>query len=158
MLDKTIADFGGAKVDARPVKNPTSQLAADDYSDLAETVAEASRTADRAMVSFATIAAPGAVTATVNRTVWGSGALYTPVLARTGAGVYTVTYSATYVNGLGVTEAVNLIAAHGQVDGAAFGLVQCTMTSATVVTVRIFDAAGAPTDLGGGPIVTIWSR
>lgn len=158
MLDKTIADFGGAKVDARPINNPTSQLAASNYSDLAETVAEGTRTADRAIVSFATIAAPGAVTATLNRTVWGSGALYTPVLARTGAGVYTVTYSATYVNGLGVTETVNLLTAHGQVDGTVFGLVQCTMTSSVVVTVRIFDAAGAPTDLGGGPIVTVWVR
>lgn len=157
MLDKTIADFGGAKVDAEPVANPTSELAANHYSDLAESVAQGTRTIDRAVVSFATALA-NPITATLNRTVWGSGALYTPTISRTGAGVYTLTYSASYVNGLGVTETVNLITAHGQVDGATFGLVQCTRTSATVITARIFDAAGAPTDLGGGPIVTVWIR
>jgi len=159
MIDKTIADFGGAKVDARPVKNPTSQLAADDYSDLAETVAQGTRIIDRVIVSFNTsAAAPGAITVVGNRTVWGNGATYYPVIAKVSNGVYTVTYNTTYTNSLGVAETVSLVFPHGQMAGSTFGHVQVEVTSAAVLTVRVFDAAGAATDAGGSKLVTVWSR
>lgn len=159
MIDKTIADFGGAKVDARPVKNPTSQLAAADYSDLAETVAQTTRILDRVIVSFNTSAGGAGVIAVVgNRTVWGNGNTYYPAIAKVSNGVYTVTYNTTYTNSLGVAETVSLAFPRGQLAGSTFGHVQVEVTSAAVLTVRVFDAAGAATDAGGSKLVTVWSR
>jgi hypothetical protein len=159
MLDKNIADFGGVKVDARPVKNPTSQQTANNHNNIAESVAQGTRTIKRVIVSFNTSAgAPGAITVIDNRTVWGNGASYYPAIAKTGTGVYTITYNTSYTNALGTSEAVSLVFPHGQMAGSTFGHVQVEVTSAAVLTVRVFDAAGAATDAGGSKLVTVWSR
>lgn len=157
---KTIADYGGEKIDTKPVANATGELAADHYNRLAEDTAAMTRTSDRFTVSFATIAAaaPQAGVVSYNWTHFGQGASYYPTIAKTTTGTYTLTYAASYVDGLGVTTTTSHGPAHGQVAGSTFGKVQCTTTSATVIAAYVLDAAGALTDIGGGAVVTVWIR
>jgi len=56
---------------------------------------------------------------------------------------------------LGVTENIGFLCAGGTVqDLTTFGTVQCTV-AANVISVAIFDAAGAATDLGGAVSVMV---
>lgn len=160
MTPKTIADYGGAKVDAQPVKNPTTQLAADDYNREAEDVAQLTRTANRVEVSFNTInaAAPQTGTVIFNYTVWGSGASYYPTIAKTNTGIYTLTYASSYTDGLSVAETVSLVFPAGQAAGSTLYPVQVEVTSASVLTVRVFTSGGVATDGGGGVLIKVWSR
>lgn len=160
MTPKTLQDYGAPKVDAEPVENPTAEAAADEYNELTEDVAQMTRTADRFIVSFTTTAtaAPTTATVTYNWSIFGQGDSYKPTVAKTATGTYTLTYAASYVNGLQETETTSHGPAKGQVAGSAFGQVQCTTTSATVITVHILDAAGSLTDISGGKTVTVWIR
>ena len=68
-----------------------------------------------------------------------------PVVARTAAGVYTITWAATYADELGVSHTVNLRYGHAHpVDNNnAMTWGKVAITSANVATLRTFDAAAA---------------
>jgi hypothetical protein len=157
MLAETIQGLGGVKVDQAPVKNPASQASADEYNRVLEYVAQMSRTVPRVMASFPTTLAANPVL-TDHATVWGSGIDQTPTIVRTGAGVYTVTFAASYLDGLNVSENVSFLFGWGNVAGATFAHPQVEVTSAAVLTLRLFDAAGVATDAGGGVLVTVFAR
>lgn len=159
MTPATIDTYGGEKIDAESVENPQSELGAEHYSRLAEDAAQLTRTAFRAIVSFATIAAAAPQTGAVSYawTVWGSGASYHPAVAKTNTGTYTLTFASTYTDGLDETETVSFGPALGSVAGSTKGDAQCS-TATNVVTCYTFNAAGALNDLGGGVVVTAWIR
>jgi hypothetical protein len=106
----TIANLGGPYTDAVPADNPETDLDADNGNLALEIVAQASQTVERARCLFVTtaVAAPTVVAAAnvTNRSNWGSGSAQKPVVTKTATGRYTLTYAATYVNGLTVTETV----------------------------------------------------
>ncbi len=154
---KSLADYGSAKVDKKPSANATSTLAAAHYNRLAEDTAAMTRTNDRAVVSFVTIGAPGTVSVASYNSHWGSGASVQPALARSSQGVYTITFASTYTDGLSVVETVAMVAAHAQCSGATYAICQCTVSSSTLITVRIFDAGGSATDVAGATL-TAWIR
>ena len=56
-LRRTIANYGGAKVNAQPIKNPEAQLDAVHYTLLAEEAAQMTRTTHRAVAKFTCVAA-----------------------------------------------------------------------------------------------------
>ena len=106
----TIANLGGPYVDAVPADNPETDLDADNGNLALEIVAQVSQTAERARCLFVTtaVAAPTTVAAAnvSNRSNWGSGTAQKPVVTKTAVGRFTLTYAASYVDGLGDTETV----------------------------------------------------
>ena len=106
----TIANLGGPYTDAVPADNPETDLDADNGNLALEIVAQASQTVERARCMFVTtaVAAPTTVLAAdvSNVSNWGSGTAQKPVVTKTAVGRYTLTYAATYVDGLGDTETV----------------------------------------------------
>jgi hypothetical protein len=160
MLDADLATYGCPKGNSLPVDNPQLQADATEYNRLAEHVAQLTRTAWRAVISFQTILAGAPQTGAVveHRTLWGSGVTQEPAIAKTGTGVYTLTFSTTYLDGLGEQETVGLLFADATSGEATYSDPRAKVTSANVVTVRVWDAGGSPTDGGGGHLVTVFVR
>lgn len=119
MLAKVLADYGGAKINATPVSNPTTQVDADHLNRQNEDTAQLTRVTWRATVSFPTVAAAAPQTVPASsvqvRTVWGSGAAQKPVVTKTGTGLYTITYATSYTDALSVSESVALFEPVAQV-------------------------------------------
>lgn len=158
MLQKTIASYGGAYVDLKVVEDPTSQISAANFNRLAEDVAQLTITGIRAAVRFPLVAS-GASTVSSAWSNWGAGSGIYPTVARTGTGVYTVTYSATQTDGLAESETVGFIDADGGIRSATvFGQVNCVVTSGNVVTVYVANSAGTLADLTVGTIIGVWIR
>ena len=90
--------------------------------------------------------------------VWANATPTTPVIARTGTGVFTITTVAVcsdeYDASVGVTNniTVNMAAAMGGLEGTTPGFINCS-ASGNVVTINTFNSSGAANDLAG---VTIY--
>ena len=103
-MEKSVqGTYGGPVVDAAPVRNPTSQLAAAKFNRLAEDAAQMTRTSPRGWVRFATYSAgatktyaAGEVTAEM---AWGNGDAMKPIVTKTANGRYTLTFPTTYTDG-----------------------------------------------------------
>lgn len=163
MLPKDIQSLGGPFIDAEPVENPQTEQSADLGNRMLEDVAQMTRTSEKAFLKFATQTGNGSITPHADsRTQWGSSSAYFPTLSHTATGTYLATYDTEYDDGLvgGVsdavaeTETVSFIGGGGDVHGSTFGHVQVSLAD-NVVTIYVFDAAGALTDLGGGVTVEV---
>lgn len=161
MQNSTIATYGGPYVDASAVNNPTSQLAAAKGNRAFEDLAQLTRVGYRAIVRFTTTATAAPVTyAAANvsaETAWGNSDAYKPTVAKTATGIYTVTFAASYTDGLSESETVALIYGHASVDADA-PAPRITMTSGVVATVKVLSTGFAANDLGGTAPVTVWLR
>lgn len=162
MLRRTAEEYGaGFEVlsDAQPVEDPSTELSADYYEVMAEDVAQLTRTAYRAILVFTTSAASPA-NAVRTQTCWGDPLSYAPVITRGGVGIYTLTYPASFLDGLNVSETVSFFAAHGQVSSLTEdGYVRCTVAGA-VINVRVYRSdTNALSDFTTGTTeITIWAN
>ena len=164
MEPRTIGSYGGPKVDALPVSNPESQVAASEMNRYMEDVAQGTRTIRRAAARFAAgVIDPVPPPLVVHRSVWGSGSAQKPVVNRTGVGRYTITYSPTFVDALGVSEAVAFFDCSVSVrtgDPADILDGKLLTIAANVVTVAVYSPVGVLADVGavsGFPLlVTAW--
>ena len=173
MLAKTISSYGGAYQNARPVRDPTTQVDAAKFNRLAEDAAQMTRTAIRATVSFVT-ATSGSTIDPANVThfsVWGSSSAQKPVVARAGTGEYTVTWEEEFAAALVTvantdsaeeTESGVCTMPVGQpnVMGATIGWARVVSIASNVVTVAVYDdaAPAALSDLGGTATVSFSVR
>jgi len=112
MLAKTIANLGGPKRNGKPQEDPLTDVSDDEYNRLLEDSAQTSQTVGRAWVRFLTVSGgtpPFNIPSTtiVHDTVWGGGASSRPTVTKTATGLYTVTFPASQVDGLGITEIVS---------------------------------------------------
>jgi len=162
-LRRTIDNYGGEKVDARPVKNPTSQLAAAHFSLMAEETAQMTNTAYRAVCRSTTTAAGSPAKANTSVwTLWGSGDTQKPTIGRNSAGQYTITYPTTLANSLGTSETVSFVAGHVSVvtADATDDIQGRIVTLSGNVANIVVQAAGVPADAGdsSGNLVevTVW--
>lgn len=86
--------------------------------------------------------------------LWSNATTTTPVLARTGTGVFTVTLPTTVsdeidaFNGTTNNITTNLLAASASVEGSSPGLVNAS-ASGNVITLNSFTVTGSPNDLDG---------
>lgn len=149
----SIATYGGAKQDYSPVVDPTTDEDAASRNKYAANVAMATHTLVRAMRSFVGVngAAPtDPVSGFVHDAVWGSTPDVKPVVARSGEGVWTVTWPETITDELGDEHTVDLKRAHAQVecDGTLYHAT-AKVTAANVVTVRGWLSNGTADDLAG---------
>ena len=125
------------------VTDPTVDQPAAGAAQQACDTAAMTRTAPRAIVKFTTNGT-GVPTLALHEAQWGIGSV--PVVARTGVGVYTITWPVTVVDELGVAQTVNLrFVDWPSIDGV-FGtnLATATITSPNVATVYQVSIAGAP--------------
>jgi hypothetical protein len=147
-----LATFGGAFSNAHDVVDPTTDMDASYHNKLASDVAMMTRTAIRALARFVTNGtnAPNDASGLVHMALWGASVSVKPVVARTGVGVYTVTWPTTVADELSVTHTVSLAAGWIGIEGATPYLWTVTMTAANVASVRIFNATtGAAADTTG---------
>lgn len=164
MLPKNIASFGGPFLSSAPVANPSTEQSADYANRVFEDVAQMTRTAPRAWAAFSTSSGgAGAISSTDAITVWSEDD--TPTVAKTATGTYTLTYPTTYEDALvgtesdaiAETEVVYFRFGWGSARGSTFGHVQVDPVD-NVVTVYVFDASGALSDLGGSVRVDVFLR
>ena len=165
----SLDDFGGPKANYAPVTDPTTDEDAKHRNRYACDVAMMGHTAIRGWVRFvaANGAAPSDPASNVHDALWGSSVGVKPVVARTGEGVWTVTMPTSVSDELtseeaalggGETHTLNLRGAIAQATavGGALKHAVAEVTSANVVTVRGFDAAGTADDIAGSTITVVY--
>jgi exosortase/archaeosortase len=165
MQKLAVTTLGGPFVDAIPVADPESEMAADEGNVLLETVAQGSYTSPATVGTF--IATATAATVNVDATNvahsshWGSTSATKPTVTKTATGRYTLTFPVSWVNGLSVTESVSLFtgsvtARTGDPDDEPSA--EVLTISANVVTIGV-RSAGSLADVGGtstNPITVDW--
>ena len=146
----SLANFGGALSNylVDPV-DPTTDLDASYWNALAATVAMGSRMFPRCEVAFT--GASSAPTVSSFEAVWKGATETAPTTARTGAGVFTLTFPTSVNDELAVAHTLNLVSVRGWAEGSTAYHVQAS-ASANVITVRVFDMAGAANDAVGATI------
>lgn len=165
----SIDNYGGPKANYAPVTDPTTDEDAADRNRYVCDVAMMGHSAPRGFVRF--VAADGAdpsdPASNVHDAMWGSSVSVKPAVARTGEGVWTVTLPTTVDDELttedaslggGETHTVNVRAAVAQATAVAGVLVHAVaeLTSANVITVRGFTAAGTADDIAGSTITVVY--
>lgn len=151
-----LASVGGAINDYRPVPDPTVERAANHDNIIAANAVSATRTLTRAFASFTLGTTPALVQ---HDAVWGTGSGVAPVVARTGTGVWTITWPATVNDALGVSQAVNLRGpwvSYGGLGTTTFLLASVERTAPNVLTVyTLGDGGGPPVPLNFTSAVTL---
>jgi hypothetical protein len=146
----TYDTYGGAKTNYAPVEDYSTDEDAADRNEYVADVAGMTHTAVRCWRRFlgnaVTPTDPGS---NVFDNVWGNDLADKPTVARTGAGVYTVTYPATIVDDNGTTRSINLRGGWANVEGSTLYFTTVTVTSPNVLTVRVFNTAFAANDAAG---------
>lgn len=87
-----------------------------------------------------------AVSLTAAGEAWDPNGASAPTVARTSAGVYTVTYAATYNDETGTAVSTNLLAASVTARGTTARIPTWEIASSRIITVYLFDAAGSAAD------------
>lgn len=157
---REIGDYGGPFVDAFPVADPEQEQSADFAGRALEDTAQGTRTALRSWHTFTTTttAAPTPATVTAGRAMSGSGSAEFPAVSKTGTGLYTLTYPATFVDGVGTTEAnVYAFAAAIAWGAGVTGKATVATVAGNVITVevRLGDGSNTLSDLGGTANITV---
>ena len=150
----TLDTYGGTKVNLAPVEDPTTDVDAVTYNALLNDVSMMTRTAARAWATIAGATWGGgsqAVTVSASGAMWGNAV--PPTCVTTAGGIYTLTWPASVDDDLGDAHAVAL----ARVKSVSFGgttprLWTVTAVSANVVTIRVFDVAGAANAANGQAI------
>jgi hypothetical protein len=163
-------ELGGALNNYAPVTDPTTDEDVKYRNRYVCDVAMMGHTAQRGFVRFVTVndAAPTDPASNVHDALWGSSVTVKPVVARSAEGVWTVTWPTSVQTELtpeaaeiggGETHTVSIRAAMAQATavGGVLKHAIAEVTSANVVTVRGFNAAGTADDIAGSTItVFIW--
>jgi len=87
-----------------------------------------------------------AVSLTASGEAWDPKAQYVPTVARASAGVYTVTYAATYLDETDAAVSTAILAASATPQSSSARHATCTISSSRIVNVFVFDAAGSAAD------------
>lgn len=150
----SLASYGGALNDYRPVTDPTTDRPAAAANQAYADCAAMTATADRAWCEFTAAATTGAMVLVAHNALWGNAAGVAPTLARTTTGTFTITWPATVTDALSNIHTLNIRASGGNSRSATVGYtINCVPTSGNVVTVYIFsggslnDAAGVNFDV-----------
>ena len=162
MLDATLATYGAPYANAEVVDNPNTQCDADLFNRQSEDVAQLTRTGYRAIVKFTPVAGAPFTLAAADvqvRTMWGDGTAYKPTVAKTGNGLYTITFAASYTDGLAESESLGFLYAHASLIGATIAPPPLiTSLTANVVGLTVLSSAFAASDLAGANAAVVWIR
>jgi len=147
-IDDYVATFGGSKQNYSPVEDPSTDEDAGVRNQYVADVAMMTNTASRGWIRFTAAATTGAMALVAHNANWGNAVQYAPALARTSAGIYTVTLPASPLDALGNAHTTNVRDAwvnHRSATTPFF--VNVVASSANVLTVYCYNAAGAAVDL-----------
>ena len=145
-----LASFGGPKSNLTQVVDPVTDEDADDRNAAFANAAAVSHTLWRAWCSFYADNPPTDPVGTVHDAVWGGDVSVKPTVARTSAGLFTVTWPATITDLFAQSQSVSMRGSGALVNFAGTGgIVPHAITernaSPNVVTVRLYDlASGTP--------------
>jgi len=151
----SIGDYGMPVSDyVVGVTNAATDQPASGGDQQANDTAMMTRTACKALVQFLTAGA-SAPTLVAHEAQWGVGVA--PVLARTGVGVYTVTWPASVTDQLGVAQAPNLRFAFPSTSGATAGtiIVGAYMSAPNVATVTLRDSTTGTAGDSSGFVISV---
>ncbi len=140
--------LGGAKTDYVAIVDPQTDRSADEVNAAFCSLAEMTNTTPQAIVQW-TCSATGSIVPTFHRALWGSTLAVIPTVTNVSAGVYTVTFPASFVDGLGNTVPVNLKAGVSSLNGTAAGFHNATLASVNSFTFRTFSTAGSANTMSG---------
>ncbi len=128
----TLSTYGGAMANYAPVEDPTTDRDATAANQAYASAAAATHTTPRAWARFTAAASTGAMVLVAHDAVWGTSV--PPTLARTSAGIFTVTWPATITDELGTVQTVALRAATATYEGAVayFAGASATVNIATI--------------------------
>lgn len=156
-IDDASGSYGmpsGGFVDGMPVMDPTTDQSAAGANQMMVSCAAMTHTSRRCWARFVGAATTGALALQVTNghdAHWGSASPVKPTLARTSAGIVTLTWPATITDALGVVQTVSLrYAACRNEDHDGF--FRAKVTAANVVTITMSDTAHAASDFVGDGI------
>lgn len=140
----SLSTYGGpyANYGVGPV-DPTTDLDANLFNKMAATIAMASRMVDRCEVAFTWNGASLSLSSW--EAVWKGKTVTAPVLARSAAGTYTVTFPTSVQDELLVFHTLNFTSAFGWAQGSTAYDVQA-QGSGNVLTLYVFNTSGTLTD------------
>ena len=162
---RTLASYGSPKKNGRPVSNSQTDITQNDWNRLVADVTALCGTPAKLRAQFQTTSTNGAVTPTWFAAQWGVDSASAPAIARTGTGIYTVATPAAWaspgtwvycLDPLGImqtSEQVIWVDSDAGVDGAiaATSAGYCrTSRNGYTITVYVYNASNALSDLGGG--------
>jgi hypothetical protein len=145
----SLAILGGALQNYAPVEDPTTDLDAGADNKSRCDVAAMTHTLTRTWVNFQAAATTGAMVLVAHDSVWGNTAPVTPTLARTSAGIYTITFPTSVTDELGVAHTTNLRASWGNSRGGVTQYTADCSASGNVITAYVYNSAGTLTDAVG---------
>lgn len=153
----SLETYGGRKDDYAPVEDPSTDESAAHRNLYAANVAAMTNTACRAwcaLVGHGT--SPTAPVSNIHGAVWGDSTTVRPVTARTGTGVFTITWPETVLDELGEEHTVNLRRCWVNVEGSTLYFCTATVTASNVITLRVFNTSAAAND-GVGTTFTVYA-
>jgi hypothetical protein len=154
-----LATYGGALNNYAPVEDPSTDEDAGYRNKYATNVAAATHTVCRAWCAFVGKASspPDDPSSNVHDSVWGNLLGVKPTVARTGPGVYTITWPTSVNDELGVAHTVNLRRCWPpNIEGATPYEATATVTSPNVVTVRTFTVGTSTPNDAVGATITVF--
>lgn len=149
-----LATYGGAKQNAAPVEDPTTDRDAGDANKAFADAAAMTHTVMRAWVRIVgSASAPALAVVNGHEAVWGNLPAVAPTIGRTTTGDWTVTWPSSITDELGNAIALNLrCALHPNIEGDK-GFASATITSPNIARVQLWNSSGTASDFAG---TTIW--
>jgi len=159
MQRKTIASYGGPYVDLTVVTTPTGEISSTFDNKALDDCAAMTNTATRSWCEFLTNASTNPAAAdTSHSSLWGTGSTGKPVVTRTGAGLYRVTFPTTYLDGNSQTQTLNILyvpTPSVRINNNTIYLAKVKSFSVNIVDILVTDVAGTPSDAGGAAYVLV---
>lgn len=157
MIRADMDRYGGIKTDRKPVFDPTTEMSAADDMRRSCDLAQLTRTGAKVWIRFETRGTNGTLTISARSTVWGDTNTYDPTTAtRTAAGIYTLTWPASFNDELSEAETVSFVAGRANIaDSGDFGFSN-VVVSGNSATVYLANTAGAASDLTAGTLIDLW--
>lgn len=154
---KEAEDYGGgiAIADEEPVENAQGQLSAVHYQRLTEDTAQMTRTSCKAIVKWTTKSSGAVGTVVSMKGQLGDTAPFFPTIARSGAGLYTLTFAADYPDGLGEDETTGFYDAHSHIASLSERGDCPSTASGAVVQVNLRTTADALSDFTADSTVIV---
>lgn len=150
-------ELGGTKQDYSPVSDATTDRAANEINLTTAATSAMSRTALRGRVRFTTASTTGGLVLNGWETVWKGETATLPLLARSTAGVFTITFPTSVVDEAGESHLVNIkdVVAGSETITV---LASAVVTSANVITVTVAALSGGVVTTGDnvGTIIKVF--
>jgi hypothetical protein len=156
MLPADLSTYGGPFSNGVPTQDASTEMDAAYANKLMEDAAQLTRPPCKAHFSFTTASGNGVRTASGVFTLWGNGASYAPTITRTGTGVYTIVWPASFVDGLGVTESLSFARAHASISSSTVVGFAHLVGSGTSWTLYGLSTVAAASDLTAGTTLDVW--